>query len=380
MKKLTVGSIGLLLLAAFAAEASAQASYQVNSAFLFERYSFDTGLAYSEVTQLTLPLTLTAPLGNQVDFTLSGGFTKVSVTESDSDDGTDQEVSGLIDTEARLVFKVVPDRFNLLLTAVAPTGMEALDIGEEAVLMALSSQVVGFSTTSLGTGGGAGAGFVGAVPVGNMALGLAGSYTHAIAYSPVVGQSSEWKPGGQLRFRAGLEGTVGPRTYLRVATILGIRQKDQVDGEEMGGLGNQIHTYFSLNHGVGTGALTLYAINSYRSAPQIESTAVGAVRLPKGNLLALGGRLEIPVAREVRLVPRIEYRRLTEAERDDYGDGALEAAGSTLRIGADLRFPLSPGLALVAEGNGLFGNVGDGSGSMVNVNGFRGGVHLVVRR
>jgi hypothetical protein len=165
-----------------------------------------------------------------------------------------------------------------------------------------------------------------------------------------------------------------------VATIFGSRQKDQIDGEEVGGLGNQIHAYISLNQGIQTGSLTLYAINSYRSAPQIETTAVGPVRLPKGNLLAMGARLEFPLARDIRLVPRFEYRRLSEAERSGAGDGSLESAGSTLRVGADLRLPISPNLALVAEGNGLFGNVGDREGSTVDVNGFRAGVHLEVRR
>jgi hypothetical protein len=377
MKRLTVVLIGLLV---SVQGLPAQSGTEVNSAVLFEKYSFDSGLSYSEVSELTVPLTFTAPLGGAARFTISGGFTRVSVTGSSSGGQGDQEISGLFDTEARLVVSVVPDRLNLLLTAVAPTGMEALEIEEEAILTALSSQVIGFSTTSLGSGGGAGAGFVGALPVGDMALGLAGSYTHALAYSPVVGQTGEWKPGGQLRLRAGLEGSVGPRSYLRLAAIFGSRQNDQIDGEEMGGLGNQIHAYVSLNQGIESGALTLYAINSYRSAPQIESTAVGAVRLPKGNLLALGARFEFPVARDARLVPRVELRRLTEAERTGTGDGSLESAGSTLRIGADLRIPLSPAFALVAEGNGLFGNVGDGEGSTVNVNGFRAGLHLEVRR
>jgi hypothetical protein len=69
-----------------------------------------------------------------------------------------------------------------------------------------------------------------------------------------------------------------------------------------------------------------------------------------------------------------------EAPRDGTGEGGLESAGSTFRVGADLRYPLTGNLALVAEGNGLFGNVGDGEGSTVGVNGFRAGLHLEVRR
>ena len=49
-------------------------------------------------------------------------------------------------------------------------------------------------------------------------------------------------------------------------------------------------------------------------------------------------------------------------------------------MGADFKQPLSQGLALVLEANGLFGNVGAGNGETVGVTGFRGGLHLEYRR
>ncbi len=61
------------------------------------------------------------------------------------------------------------------------------------------------------------------------------------------------------------------------------------------------------------------------------------------------------------------------------GDGSLEPAGSTFRIGADLRQPLSPRFALVLEANGLFGDVGTFEGTEIGVSGFRGGIHLEIR-
>ena len=85
--------------------------------------------------------------------------------------------------------------------------------------------------------------------------------------------------------------------------------------------------------------------------------------------MALGGEAAIPVGRETRLVPRVEFRRLTEASREGTGDGSMESAGSTIRIGADLRQPLSPRFALVLEANGLFGDVGDRNGGLVGVRG-----------
>ncbi|NNM05301.1 MAG: hypothetical protein HKO65_09375 [Gemmatimonadetes bacterium] len=377
MMRSTVVSIALFSLVM---PASAQTQVGGNGAFLYEKYSFDSGLAYTDVSELTIPLTFSTYLGNKALFTLSTGATRVSLTGNPSAGLQDQEVSGIIDTEARLVLDLVPDRVSFLATAVAPTGIEALQIDEEAVLTALSSQVIGFSTTRLGGGGRAGAGFIGAFPVGDMALGVAGSYTHSLAYSPLVGQTSEWKPGGEIRIRAGLEGTVAPQSYLRVAAIFAARQADELDGDRLGEVGSQVHIYGSLNQGLQSSTLTLYMYDSYRSAPQIEATSIGAVRLPKGNLLALGAKLEIPIARQTRLIPKAEFRRLTEAPRDETGDGSLEAAGSTFRVGVDLKHPLHQTLALVFEANGLFGNVGAGNGNTVGVSGFRGGLHLEYRR
>jgi hypothetical protein len=377
MMRSTVVSIALFMVCA---PAAGQSQSGANTAVLYEQYGFDSGLGYTDVSELTVPLTFSTYLSNWALFTLSGGFTRVSLTGDPSEGVEDQEISGVIDTEARLVVDLVPERLSFLATAVAPTGMESLELGEEAIVSALSSQVIGFSTTRLGSGGRAGGGLVGAFPVGRMALGLAGSYTQSFGYSPVVGQSAEWKPGGEVRIRAGIEGTVAPQSYLRVAAIFASRQADELDGVAGEKVGSMVHFYASLNQGLESSSLTLYFFDSYRSAPQIEATSIGAVQMPKGNLLALGAKLEIPVARETRLIPRAELRRLTEAPRDETGDGTMESAGSTFRVGADLRQPLNQNLALVVELNGLFGSVGAGYGNTVGVSGFRGGLHLEYRR
>lgn len=377
MMRLAVGCVALLLIGT---DLSAQVEGGANGAVLFERYSFDAGLPYSEVSELSVPFTFTAPLGRVGSLTLSGGFASLRLTAAESGGMTDQTVSGLVDTEARIVLGIVPDRLHFLVTAVAPTGMKTLEVEEGAMLSVLSSQVIGFSTTTLGSGGRAGTGFVGVLPVGNMAVGLAGTYTQSFAYNPVVGQTAEWKPGGEIRVRAGVEGTVGDGTYLRIAGIFATRQKDQIGGESSGSVGNQAHGYLALNRELRSSSVTLYASDSYRSAPTIEGTSVGAVRVPKGNLLALGMRAEIPMGRETRLIPLAEYRRLSQAPMDETGSGGLQAAGSTLRVGANLSQPLSQNLALIIEGNGLFGQVLGTDGGLVGANGFRGGLQLAYRR
>ena len=363
-----------------ATSVAAQQEVGVNTAVLFERYDFDSGVDFSSVSQLSVPITASATLGRAGVLTLSSGFTRIDVGGTGPDGEGELSLSGLVDTEARLVVPVVTDRVSLLFTAVAPTGIEALAVNEGPILTALTSQVIGFSTANLGAGGAAGAGVAGAVPVGRMALGVSGSYTHALAYEPLLGQAEEWKPGDELRIRAGLEGAVADNTYLRIASILAIRQDDRLDGKDQGAAGNRLHGYVAVNQGVGPSTLTVYLFDSYRSAPRVEPTAVGAVLLPKANLLGVGAKFIVTVARETRVMPRIEYRRLSEAARDDTGDGSLESAGSTIRFGADLKHPLNRNLALVLEANGLFGDVGNLQGGEVGMSGFRGGIQLEYRR
>ena len=142
--------VGLLLLVT---PVAAQLQTGGNSAFVYEQYSFDSGLAYSDVSELTVPLTFSTYLSNRTHLTLSGGLTRVSLT-GDPDVGLDdKEIAGIIDTEARLVVDLIPDRLSFLATGVVPTGIEALEVQEEAILAALSSPVIGFSTTRLGGGG-----------------------------------------------------------------------------------------------------------------------------------------------------------------------------------------------------------------------------------
>ena len=219
--------VGLVLLVT---PAAAQLQTGGNSAFVYEQYSFDSGLAYLRDVCGSRPAALPLPgPGRRCRRTgpLAGA--------GDPDVGLDdKEIAGIIDTEARLVVDLIPDRLSLLATGVLPTGIEALEVQEEAILAALSSPVIGFSTTRLGGGGRVGGGLVGALPVGQMALGLAGTYTHSVGYSPVLGHDMEWQPGAEIRLRAGLEGTVGPQSYLGCPTIFASRQADKLDGEEQG--------------------------------------------------------------------------------------------------------------------------------------------------
>ena len=52
---------------------------------------------------------------------------------------------------------------------------------------------------------------------------------------------------------------------------------------------------------------------------------MGAVQVPKGNLIALGGKLDFPLSRGLTIVPKAEFRRMAEAPRDQAGSGSMES-------------------------------------------------------
>lgn len=365
--------VGSLILA-LAAPLDGQ-TVNVGGAMLFESYSFGSGFSFSDVSELTIPLTASFPLGTRGELAVSTAVTRLALESADPAQ-PDQEMSGVVDSEVRLTLDVIPDRLVFITTGALPTGMNSLEVPELAALNVISTDLIGFSTTTLGTGGSVGAGFAGAIPVGELAIGLAGTYTQSGSFEPVASAPEELKPGGEIRLRAGIEGAVAPRSYLRVAGIFARRQKDQIDGTDTNGIGNRFAGYVSLEQGVGASSLSLYVFDMYRADPQIEATALGASFVPKGNLLAVGAQLTVPVTSSARVTPRIEFRNSGRAPSLE--EGSIEKLGNSFRFGADLRHNVNRNFALVIEANGLVGSVEQDAES-IDLNGYRFGMHVEVR-
>jgi hypothetical protein len=353
------------------------------TAVFFERYTFADGLTFGGTSQLdavsewTIPVGVTVPLGRYVDLALSSGFARVHVERSGAED---LSISGALDTEARLSVQAVPGNLVVFVTGAIPTGVETVEQEELGVLSLLASDIVGFSATTLGTGGNVGGGFAGAIPVGRWAIGLGSTFREPLSFTPIVGQPGELKPGRELRLRAGLEGPLGQRSYMRIAGIVALRAKDELADSTSNGVGNRFMGYLSLDQGVGNTSLTIYVFDVFRADPRIEETALGAGVLPRSNLLASGARLAIPVAARTTLVPRVEFRNSWAAASDT--DTDLSVAGRSFRFGADIRQGLHDRLALVLQGGGIVGFVrqlGDQQlGENVDLRGFRAALHLEV--
>lgn len=368
--RLAALAVGVLVPASL----GAQIRVDGRTAVFYESYSFGSGLVFNQLSELTVPLGVNLRFGATGTLALSGGYARVDLRSSGLDPTLgNQQISGPLDTEARVSVNVVPGKLVALVTGVIPTGTKSVRQQELSVLGAISSDVVGFTATSLGSGGNVGGGFAGAVPVGRFALGFGATYRQPMGYVPVLGETRELRPGAELKFRTGIEGAVARRTYVRLAGILARTQKDRIAVAGVGdstknGLGNRVIGYLSVNQGLGRGSVTVYGFDVFRGDPQIEQTAVGAARLPRGNLVAGGGRIDWPVGERVVVSPQAEFRMSSAAPSDTVT--ALEKLGQSVRAGADVRIQATSRATLVFQGSGVSGHVIQ-SGTRVSVSGYR---------
>ncbi len=366
-----------LSLASAVAAAGLVAQTSVRTALLFENYSFDSLLVFRSVSELSVPVVINARLGQAMELTVSGGYVLTELKTRDPSQLSDQRLSGPIDTEVRLGYHLVPGRLIVIATGGIPSGRKTVAFDQLAILGALSSDIIGFSAANLGSGGNVGGGFAGALPLGRWALGLGATYRYSMSYQPIADRpDTTLQPGAEIRLRAGIEGPLARRTYLRLAGVLASRQKDRVNQRALHGVGNRLIGYLAVNQGLGIASLTLYAFDVFRTDPQIEPTAAGAAILPRGNLFAFGGSLALRLTDRTTFAPRFEYR--SSALAQDIMDATLRRAGESWRVGAELRQDLSSALSLILQGSGVIGSVVQ-AGSETGLAGYRFGAVLELR-
>jgi len=351
----------------------AQVRTVVRAQTVVESYRFDPGLPYARVTEFAVPVGIDLTLGRRVDVTLSSGYVSLDL----SPDSAFARVSGMIDTEARIGFNILPGRLIMVIRGAIPTGTK-VDSAQAAVLAPIASDVIGFAIPTLGGGGSLGGGFVGAVPVGRYAVGVGATYSYGFTYEPFHDSSVELVPGSEFRARLGLEGPLARTTYMRVAGVFASRAKDEFGGLRQPGVGQRYIGYAEIVQGVGRMQLTLYGFDVYRGRPSVEGSAVGPAILPKGNLIAAGFRHAIPVTRSFSVAPRAEWRMSTTA--DTTAGSSLKKAGSSIRVGLDVRQAFSPGVSLALFGSGLFGDIRPAGGADIPLSGWRAGLMFSVAR
>jgi len=310
----------------------------------FESYSFHTGLAFKKISEFTIPIVVTQRVGDRLVLDVGTAFVSASATLSN-----DQTVdhSGLVDTDLRATIGVVPGKLLLNIVGTIPTGARTVTDTTIPLFGATATDLLGFTTPSFGSGGGMSAGFASAFKMGsNWAIGAGASYRYGASYTPVRG-GQEMSPGGEIRARLGIEGPFGGGKYFRGALVFTTTGANDLTGDSTSTIGTRVLAYAAMSLPVGNSNLSVYGWDMRRFRPN-----PGTFPVPRGNVLALGARLERPLGPKTTLAPMLEFRHeLTGPSQN------MELLGYLVRTGTDLRYRLSDHATGVVQAQFAFGSL-----------------------
>jgi len=331
------------------------------SGVYFESYRFGSGLAFDRISEFTIPISVTQRLGDRLALDIGTAFASASVRLAG---GGSIDHSGLIDTDLRATLGVIPGKLVFNLVGTIPTGATAVPDTTIPLFGATATDVLGFTTPSFGTGGGISAGFASAFKMSSdWAIGTGMSYRHGASYTPVTGGGT-LTPGGEVRVRFGLEGPFGGGKYFRGALVYTTTGANDIGGGRQSSIGDRILAYGVVSIPFGRSHLALYGWEMRRlRARNFDAPATLAV--PRGNLLALGARLERALTPRATLVPTLEFRHELTGPT-----ARMELLGFLVRTGTDLRYQISSSATGVIQASLAFGTLQD-QGTKVSIFGRR---------
>ena len=354
----------LFFLGALATSASAQSGTVARTGVFFESYSFGAGLAFDRISEMTIPIAITQRFGSRFVVALGTAYASASVRESG---GNTIDHSGLVDTDIRATIGVIPGRLLLTLSGTLPTGAAEVPDTTIPLFGVTATDHLGFMTPGFGAGGGFSTGFASAFRVGqSWAVGTGASYRYGASYTPVAG-GSEMSPGGEVRARVGVEGPFGGGKYFRGALIYTTSAANEMVSGQRSVIGDRALAYAAVSMPLGRNSLALYGWEMRRLRPRGYDQP-GAIAVPRGNVLALGTRLERPLSSNVTLVPLLEFRHELTGPT-----AKMVLLGYLVRTGTDLRYRLSAQATAVVQAQVAFGTLND-EGESVSLFGPRLGV------
>lgn len=316
----------------------------------FESYSFGSGLAFQRISELTIPITVTQRFGNRFVLDVGTAYASASVRESN---GNRIDHSGLVDTDVRATVGIIPGRLLFNLVGTIPTGATAVADTTIPLFGATATDLLGFTTPGFGSGGGVSAGFASAFKMGSdWAIGTGASYRHGASYTPVQGGGT-LIPSGEIRARFGIEGPFGGGKYFRGALVYTTTGDNDIGGGQQSAIGDRVLAYASMSLPFGRSNLALYGWEMRRLRAR-NFDVPGTIVVPRGNVLALGARLQRPLTPQLTIVPLVEFRHELTGPT-----AKMELLGYLVRTGADLRYRLSERATGVVQAQLAFGSLRD---------------------
>ncbi len=188
------------------------------------------------VSQLTMPVTGSTPLGNGWRVDVTTLFASGRVTFNDSIGGNTRSVSltGISDVRARATGRLFRESVLMTVGVNAPTGRMSLSGDQFAALRVLASPALGMGSSPVGAGLSGTVGFVLAQQVGAWALAYGTSYEMRGQYQPVAAltagaPSTDFLPGGVFRASVSADRLIGSHR-LNVSVASDVFADDRLRG------------------------------------------------------------------------------------------------------------------------------------------------------
>ena len=304
--------------------------------------SFASGLGIKSATEIVVPVAAVWQASPRLALDFGGHYATVSRKD---ETGASASISGLTDLQARGSYQIVPDVAVFTLAVNLPTGTSKLTAAQIPVANLIASDMIPFPVANFASGFNVTTGVALAVPVGEWALGLAGSYRANGAFTPISdtgAAGASYKAGGEFRLRLGADRIVG-QSRISLGVIYSSFGEDEFGSSPLFQSGNRLITQASWSFPVGNLGIAVYAWDMYRGA---GSVIVNGTNTEKRNVLTLGALASVQMGRSV-LRPQVEFRNYTTGLCLGAVSSSLCAGGKLVSLGARYQVPLSERYALL---------------------------------
>ncbi len=361
---------------------------------VFESWTFADGLyqplfsgsdsvRLRSASRLSIPVSVSVPLGGRLSVDVTAAYTtgRVALREPGAALGgaTALEVSGLTDTKVRLTGRLAGENLVFTLGYNAPTGRTALSGEQLEALRVIAAPALGFTTPTLGNGGGGTAGVVYAREVRGLSWALGASYELRSRYTPaatIAGglPSFGYAPSDAVHLSLAVDGLVrghgvtagvsadlyGDDTFTpRAAAADGADALALPDAEPPTASTARLGPVFTAEWELRVATsrlreLTVYAVDRYRTRYRRGGATVAA---SDGNYLDAGVRTVVPLGTRLGLLAAANLRHQTGLPSDNTLAAAAAASGG-LTLGLTRDF--GAGYALQPFVRGQVGRIENG--------------------
>jgi len=294
-------------------------------------FTFDSsGISTKSASQWRIPMVATVPVGRKISVDLTSNIVSGHV---ENYGGQSLTLTGLSDTQLRLLYTLGRDRMVASLSLNLPTGKQLDSLVQVQLAGTAGSNYLSFPVSTIRTAFGATGGLAYAKALGSWNLGLSGSLRYLGAYSPVRTDSGVYSPGMEFRIRSGVDRLIGRNARLLLGLSVSTFSSDDCTGSVICAgkytPGLRLISEFGFVRVIGKGTVTLTAWDFYRTAGSINDVTSEATR---ENIFNTELRYSHPVSRRLTLEPMLGFRQWNPADSTGgYRGGRLKTFGLTAR-------------------------------------------------